>query len=209
MRHYVATLAEYPVCTQQTARVYWLGCRIHPSGRDVSVVGRRISPSQIITMADTCRPIVMLYLALQLKVTHIKKAINTGSYEYHIVQMCHDYDNVDLGKAMEWAAEGGYQEVVRLYGELRDSKFDLEMLWAANSGHKTIMRLFRDSESPILSNSWSGHGQQTVVVKMRCDYSVSGESLMSTRLWHWLRLVVTNPQFACVTIGVSKKSTWL
>ena len=64
-----------------------------------------------------------------------------ASYEghTHIVQMCHDYDKVDLDKAMEWAAEGDHEEVILLYIELGIFKFNSAMLWAASSGHENIM----------------------------------------------------------------------
>ena len=108
---------------------------------------------------------------------------------------------------MEWAAEGGHEEVVRLYRELRASKFDSPISWAASSGHENIMQLFRDWGLPISSHPLSG--QQTMVVKIQCDYVMSGEPPTSTRLWYGPRVVVTNPLFICATIGVPKKSTWL
>ena len=145
VRYHGATLAEYPVCIQQILGVYWLGCRMHPNGRDILVAERILSPNQVITMAATCGHTVIVYLALQLDTNHIQEAVNMASYggHIHIVQMCHDYDNVNLDKAMEWAA-GGHEEVVRLYRELGASKFDSAMLWAASSGHENILQLFRN-----------------------------------------------------------------
>ena len=49
-----ATLAEYPMCIQQTLDIYWLGCRMHPNGRDVVGAGRSLSPNQVVTVAATC-----------------------------------------------------------------------------------------------------------------------------------------------------------
>ena len=75
-----ANLAKYSVFIQQTLSVYWLGCRMHPNGRDVIVAGRSLSPNQLITMAATCGYIVMIYLALQLGAKHIQKAMNMAPY---------------------------------------------------------------------------------------------------------------------------------
>ena len=61
VRYDGATLAEYPMCIQQTVGVYWLGCRMRPNGRGVIVAGRSLSPNQVITMAATCGHIVMVY----------------------------------------------------------------------------------------------------------------------------------------------------
>ena len=83
VRCHGATLAEYPVCFQQTPGVHWLGCRMHPNGRYVSVAGCSLSPNQIITMAATCGHIVMVYLAPQLGANHIQEAMNTASYGGH------------------------------------------------------------------------------------------------------------------------------
>ena len=121
-------------------------------------------------------------------------------YVGHIVQMCHDYDHVHLGEAMEWAAESGHKKVVRLYRELGTSKFDSAMLWATSSGHENIMQLFHNWGLPISSNLWSG--LQMIVVKMRCDYVVSGEppTLTSGGYGYTVHL--------CYNWG-AEESTWL
>ena len=94
--------------------------------KDVLVAGRALSPNQVITTAATCGHSVMIYLALQLGANHIQEAVNTASYggHAHIVLMCHASlrpwlcSYVDLDEAMEWAAEGGHEDVVRLYKEI-------------------------------------------------------------------------------------------
>ena len=65
VHYHGATLAEYPVCTQEILGVYWwLGCRMHLNWKEVLVSGRAFSPNPVITMAPTCGHSVMLYLAL-------------------------------------------------------------------------------------------------------------------------------------------------
>ena len=152
--------------------------------------------------------IVIVYSALRLSANDIQEAMNYGFlWRYaHIMKMCHEYDNVGLDEAMEWTAEGGHKEVVRLYRELGAYKFDLAMLWAATSGQEN-MRLFNDwevtnFEQPMVWTANNG-------CEMQCFYVMNREPPTLTQLWHGPRVVVTNPQFVCATIGVSKKLTWL
>ena len=120
---------------------------MHPNWRDILVAGCIVFPNQVIAMAITCGHIVMVYLALQLCSNHIQEAMNTASYGVTLT-LCKCGTTMtttsDLDEAMEWAAEGGHEEVVRSNRELGASKFDSAILWAASSGHGNIMRLFCD-----------------------------------------------------------------
>ena len=54
----------------------------------------------------------------------------------YVVRLCNNYDKVDLDEVMEWAADGGHEDVVRLCRELRATNFDWAILWAASWSRK-------------------------------------------------------------------------
>ena len=152
MCYHCATLAEYPVCTQQILGVYWLGCQMHPNGRDVLVARCIVFPNQVITMAVICGHIVMVYLALQLGANHTQEAMNTASFGV-TPRLCKCATTMTTSiktKPRSGLQKGGHEEVVRLCRELGASKFDSAILWAASSGHEKS-DCFVIGVSPVLN----------------------------------------------------------
>ena len=56
-----------------------------------------------------------MHLVQQLGATYVQEAMNMAAYRghAHVVQLCRNYDKIDLDEIMLLAAEGGQEDVVR------------------------------------------------------------------------------------------------
>ena len=61
-----------------------------------------LSLNKVMKMAATCGIFFMVYLARYLGATHVQEATDMAAYAgyAHDVQLCHNYDKVDLVEVM-------------------------------------------------------------------------------------------------------------
>ncbi|XP_062506262.1 uncharacterized protein LOC134182838 [Corticium candelabrum] len=132
VRYHGATLAEFPANTHQALGVQWLRVRMHPNGKDFIVDHYTLSPNKVISIAATFGHAAMVPLARKLGSTHIQEAMNMAAYggHEHVVRLCYNYgDMFDPDEVMERAAEGGHEHVAHLCRKLGATDLNRAILW--------------------------------------------------------------------------------